>query len=93
MRKQVEPPLEAADKGMFVVVMVATKSEKDLKLLDRYWNHGTWRQNKSEDPLRRAKELGTVVHLATLRAAVTGDLARCQEVAAHLVSRVDWSYN
>jgi coatomer subunit beta' len=93
MRKQEQPLLEAADKGMFDVVMVATKSEKDLKRLDRDWKYGRWRWNKSEDPMRIAKELGTVVHLAMLRAAVTSDLARCQEVAAHQVSRVDWSYN
>ena len=52
MRKQEQPPQEDADKGMFDVVMVATKSEKDLELLDGHWNHGTWRKDKSEDPLR-----------------------------------------
>jgi hypothetical protein len=38
MRKQKHPPLQA-DKGMFDVVMVVTKSEKDLKRLDQHWNH------------------------------------------------------
>lgn len=83
MRKQEQTPLQA-DKGMFDVVMVATKSEEDLNRLGTEWYHKT---RMYEDPLRRAKEFGTVVHVATLRAAVTHDPAlRHEVVVAHQVS-------
>lgn len=78
MRKKQQPLLQG-DKGMFDVVMVATKSVEDLEFLGQLWSQ-LW---------SRDKELGTVVRRATLRVAVTSDPARCQEqqvVAAHQVS-------
>lgn len=81
MEKQEQHPLQA-QKGMFDVVMVATKQSEDLETLGLQWHY-------AEDPLREVKQIGTVVHRATLRAAVTSDHdpARFQEVvAAHRVS-------
>lgn len=76
MRKQQQSSVQAG-KGMFDVMMVTTKSVEDLDSLGRLWSRPSW---------RCVKELGTVVHRATLRVDVTSDPAtRCQEVAAHQV--------
>ncbi|KAF8641904.1 hypothetical protein HU200_067614 [Digitaria exilis] len=85
MRTQQQPPPQE-DTCIFQVVIIAMESEEALRGLGTYLISGI-SINKFEDLVKTVRRLGTEVHQATLRAAVTCDPEWFQEVVTtHQVS-------